>query len=121
MTEQELERHLATRWEDFQFDRRYGNIHKLAQGLKDGTTAKDLLKPVIENRVGEEVSDLETALIDMFPQVPSNTIQEMLSAQNPDEFFVSMKEVIDTTLPPYRTYQEAQNEAAEHYNELLDA
>jgi len=119
MDEQGLEEHLAKRWEQFQFERRYGNISRLSQQFVEGTTPVDVLTPVVEARTGKPVTDLRTELTDILPDADEDTVDVILTAETPEALFEGLKTAMDTTLPEYKDYSEAQMVASEAYQELL--
>ncbi len=118
-TDAQVEAHLSQRWEDFIEDSRYQGIADLSTRIDSGEPVLNVVKGVLTERLGHEVTDVGLELDKLFGIPGKEQIAALLTANSGKEFNEHLKSLIDIRSGGRLTYQQASEKANQEYQVLL--
>ncbi len=119
-TEAQTEEHLASKWNDYIEDTRYQGVSGLSQEVETGKPVAEVVKEVIQKRLGkEQVDNPKQELLAIFGQQSETLVDTLLQSSTGSDFYVAMKNLLDQRAGGKLAYTEATSKATTEFNKLI--
>jgi len=119
-TEDQVEQHLADRWNDYIDDKRYLGVSDIIKKIKAGRSIQVVLEEAVRLRTGKlESTDVKKELIKQFGTENEKDIDELLSTESSSIFELKLKILIARKSGKQLSYKEAIRIATEEYSKLI--